>query len=62
MHHPDAIYARKVSKEKLNVGPAYPNQRRRPAEVGRAKNLRGPLATSDQIPDVDSMLSIYAHF
>lgn len=61
-HHPDAIYARKVSKEKLNVGPAYPNRRRRPGEVGRAKNLRGPLATSDQIPDVDSMLSIYAHF
>ncbi|KIR59245.1 hypothetical protein I314_04760 [Cryptococcus bacillisporus CA1873] len=61
-HHPDAIYAKKVSKEKLNVGPVYPNQRRRPGEVGRAKNPRGPLPTSDQIPDVDSMLSIYAHF
>lgn len=61
-HHPDAIYAKKISKEKLNVGPVYPNQRRRPGEVGRAKNPRGPLATSEQIPDVDSMLSIYAHF
>lgn len=61
-HHPNTSYTKKVSKDTLNVGPVYPNQRRRPSEVGRAKTLRGPVTTPSQIPDFESMLSIYAHF
>ncbi|OWZ76696.1 hypothetical protein C365_04851 [Cryptococcus neoformans Bt85] len=61
-HHPNTSYTKKVSKDTLNVGPVYPNQRRRPNEVGRAKTLRGPVTTPSQIPDFESMLSIYAHF
>lgn len=61
-HHPNTAYTKQISKDKLNVGPVYPNQRRRPSEVGRAKTLRGPVTTPNQIPDFESMLSIYAHF